>query len=207
MQKKITALLIDDDNVALSLLKSLLEETDAFSRIITTTQSQMAISICEEEKPDVLFLDIEMPHIDGFELLEKIRGYVQEVVFVTAHSDYALKAIKASCLHYILKPPDREKIKSIIQRLEEKSFIDNSLRKLYNGKLAFYRKYYNLFNTLTEREKLTLKLTVLGLTNKEIGRDLNISPFTVKTHRQNIYRKLDTTNILDLIQFVEVFLV
>lgn len=205
MPENFTALLVDDEQPALNLLKTLLNEAKVFSKILTTTKPQTAISICEKEKPNVLFLDVEMPQLDGFELLEKINGYIPEVVFVTAHSHYAIQAIKVSCLHYILKPPDREEIKSIIYRLREKSFVDNKLRKLHYEKISFYKENYQLFNTLTEREKEALQLIVQGLTNKQIGKELNISSLTVKTHRQNIYRKLGASHIQDLVQFVEVF--
>jgi len=208
MPEKLTALLVDDEQPALDLLQQLLEETQAFSEIKTTTLPEEAVTVCQQTPPDVLFLDVEMPLLNGFELLKKIHqnGRSPQVVFITGHSNYALKAIKVACLHYILKPPDIDDIHEIIQRLKEKNLADNKLKRLCIERLTFFENHYTKFNYLSNREKVTLEFVAKGFTNKQIGEKLNISPFTVKSHRQNIHKKLGTTHPHELILYSEVFM-
>lgn len=208
MAQVLTALIVDDEQPALDLLANLLNQTKEFSSIRTTTNTYIALELVESIMPDVLFLDIEMPEMNGFDLLKKIHqnGYSPQVVFVTGHANYALKAIKVACLHYLLKPPDIDDIYEIIKRLKEKNLSDNKIKKIGIERLAFFNNHYKKFNALSNREKTILYLLTEGFTNKQIGKKLNISSLTVKTHRQNIIKKLGTTNPGELYRFVEVFM-
>ena len=79
-------------------------------------------------KPDVVFLDIEMPGMNGFQLLEKMEEFDFEVIFVTAYDEYMLNALRISALDYLLKPVDTEELKNALTRLRKKiSMHENSL--------------------------------------------------------------------------------
>lgn len=89
----------------------------------------------QEYKPNLLFLDIEMPLMNGFELLEKFPDHTFEVIFVTAYDHYAIKAIKYSALDYLLKPVDIEELKNAVQRFIQKQETGQSQKPLYENLL------------------------------------------------------------------------
>jgi two-component system LytT family response regulator len=75
-----------------------------------------ALQSLNEQKPQILFLDIEMPHMNGFELLEKLPDIDFELIFTTSYDQYAIKAIRFSALDYLLKPIDWEELKKAVQK-------------------------------------------------------------------------------------------
>jgi two-component system LytT family response regulator len=105
MQNEITAILVDDEIKALSMLGSKLNELFPQIRILEKINDPAkAIKKINELKPQLLFLDINMPNYNGFELLQHIYDPIFEIVFVTAYDNYALDAIKHAAAGYVLKP-------------------------------------------------------------------------------------------------------
>src|SRR5690606_16785206 len=70
--------------------------------------------------PEIVFLDINMPEMNGFDMLEQVRNHSFEIVFCTAHDQFAIKAFKFAAINYLLKPVDPDDLKTTIQRIEEK---------------------------------------------------------------------------------------
>ncbi|WP_343329451.1 LytTR family DNA-binding domain-containing protein [Polaribacter staleyi] len=116
----ITAIIVDDEISNLKGLQRKMTKLFPEIEIIATHQNpEEAIVSIEKNKPDILFLDVEMPRIDGFELLSKLREINFQVIFVTAFSEYAIEAFKKSAIGYILKPIDDEDlIKSVLKAKE-----------------------------------------------------------------------------------------
>ena len=109
------AIIVDDEIIGIKTLKLLLEENTKGIRIVaTTTEPEEGISLIEDYKPDVVFLDISMPTMNGFELIEKLRYKNFKLVFTTAHNDYAIKAIKQKAADYLLKPIDIEELQACV---------------------------------------------------------------------------------------------
>src|SRR5512145_2399460 len=103
----IKVIIIDDEKLVVDSIELLLNEYCKDVTIIgKCTSYEEGIKLINQQKPDVLLLDIEMPFGTGFDLLEKFTVIDFEVIFITAYSQYALKAIKYSALDYILKPID-----------------------------------------------------------------------------------------------------
>lgn len=112
------ALIIDDENAARILLKDLLEPYSLIITLIGEADCGMqAISLIERQKPDLLFLDIEMPDINGFDLLSRL-SYQPLVVFTTAYEQYAVSAFEENSIDYLLKPIEEKRMKQCIQKLE-----------------------------------------------------------------------------------------
>lgn len=104
---KITAILVDDEISNLKGLQKKIESLFVEIEILGTYQKpEEAIVAIEEKQPDLLFLDIEMPRINGFELLSQLCTVNFQVIFVTAYSEYAIKAFKKDAIDYVLKPID-----------------------------------------------------------------------------------------------------
>ncbi|MGR3810086.1 LytR/AlgR family response regulator transcription factor [Jiulongibacter sp. NS-SX5] len=112
-------LIIDDERLARNELKRLLEEFPRINIIGEAANADEAIPMIEEMNPDLLFLDIQMPGKDGFELLEALEDRVPDVIFTTAYDEYALKAFEFNALDYIMKPIDTSRLAEAIQRVEE----------------------------------------------------------------------------------------
>ncbi len=123
----ISALIIDDDQLSREWLKDLLNKH--FSDVVVTAlckngaEGIKAINRCQ---PDLIFLDIEMPGMNGFEMLKKLPSLQNEVIFITAHNQYAINAIRFSALDYLLKPVRPamlvEAVTRAITKIREKKF-------------------------------------------------------------------------------------
>ncbi len=116
----IRALIVDDEFHAREEMEALLAETGAIEIIGTCGNSIDALKMVNRLRPDVLFLDIQMPVINGFELLNMINADIMpHVVFVTAYDRYSLKAFEEKTLDYLLKPVDGERLAKTIAKLQQ----------------------------------------------------------------------------------------
>lgn len=113
------AIVIDDSRLARNELKRMLKEFDQVQVIGEAANSDEARESIEANKPDIIFLDIQMPGKDGFQLLEELDE-VPEVIFTTAYDEYALKAFEFNALDYIQKPVQKERLAGALSRIAEK---------------------------------------------------------------------------------------
>lgn len=124
-----TAVLIDDERNALDVLSSQLDKYCPQVTIKKKCQSgEEGIKAILELKPDLVFLDIEMPKINGFEVLNQTKGHACKVIFTTAYDQFAIKAFKYSAVDYLLKPIDIEELKLAIQKISHQSQNDINSR-------------------------------------------------------------------------------
>src|SRR6188508_1654436 len=113
----ITATIVDDEPYSCETLATLLERYCPDVKVLDICYSAAsALKSINEQKPQLLFLDIEMPYMNGFELLEKLPVIDFELVFTTSYDQYAIKAIRFSALDYLLKPIDREELQKAVQK-------------------------------------------------------------------------------------------
>lgn len=113
------ALLIDDERLARQELKSLLAPYSEIQVVGEANNAETAIESIKLLKPDVIFLDIQMPGKNGFELLEEISG-LPEVVFVTAYDEYAIRAFEINALDYLLKPVQPNRLAETVKKILNK---------------------------------------------------------------------------------------
>lgn len=113
------ALVIDDSRLARNELKRLLKDFDNVQIVGEASNAMEAIEKIENDKPDLIFLDIQMPGKDGFELLEEL-DYIPEVVFTTAYDEYAIKAFEFNALDYLLKPIQKDRLAGALSKISEK---------------------------------------------------------------------------------------
>lgn len=111
-------ILIDDEQIALGRLKRLLSNFEGtFDLIGETMNGHEGIQKIESLKPDLIFLDIEMPLMTGFEMLSRLT-YMPLVVFVTAYDQYAIKAFEENSIDYLLKPVEKERLLKTVEKLK-----------------------------------------------------------------------------------------
>jgi len=117
----IRTVLIDDESNSLEMMEWLLKTYCPQVQIeAMCNAASKGIEAINKYKPDVVFLDIEMPHMNGFDMLEQFDKLSFDVVFCTAYDQFAIKAFKYSALNYLLKPVDPEDLKETIRRIEER---------------------------------------------------------------------------------------
>jgi len=117
----IRAAIVDDEPLARRRIRNLLRGEPDVEVIAECANGKEAIDSLEESPPDLLFLDIQMPEIDGFDVLQAIGvGRVPAVIFVTAYDQFALRAFEAHALDYLLKPFDDERFEAALQRARER---------------------------------------------------------------------------------------
>lgn len=118
MTKHYKALLVDDERLSRNDLNLLLEQHKNITVIGEAPNGEEALQKVKELKPDLVFLDIQMPGMNGFDVLEHINPEIN-VIFVTAFDEYALRAFEVNALDYLLKPVNPERLKQSIERLEQ----------------------------------------------------------------------------------------
>ena len=124
--KKIKTIIIDDERLAREELKHLLSNHDDIEVIGTAQNGLEGIKICQETSPDLIFLDISMPGMDGFEMLQKME-HIPNVIFVTAFDEFASKAFDVKALDYILKPIDPIRLEEAIQKIKSKDDFESQV--------------------------------------------------------------------------------
>lgn len=144
-------MIIDDEESTVNVVKLLLEkQVPEVSHISTAIGAVQGMEAIKQYAPALIFLDIEMPLLNGFQILEQFPDHDFEVIFITAYDHYAIKAIKYSALDYLLKPIDGGELKQAVVRYIEKK-ASASLEK---------EKYRNLLHNLHEEKVSNYRLAV-----------------------------------------------
>jgi len=142
----IKAVLIDDESHCLGTLEIMLKEYCATVQIVNKCRSAAdGFEAIEKNKPDLVFLDIEMPGKNGFEMLEQFNAVPFAIIFTTSYDQYAIKAIRFSALDYLLKPINPDELVRAVKRVEEQKQLPgtdqfNLLLNLLQNKEPRYNK-------------------------------------------------------------------
>jgi two-component system LytT family response regulator len=112
----IRVLLSDDETLARERLRSLLQEEEGLEIVAECGDGKSAIATIEREHPDLVFLDIQMPEVDGFGVVQHLRDAMPLTIFVTAYDRYAMKAFEVHALDYLLKPVGKERLTAAVER-------------------------------------------------------------------------------------------
>jgi two-component system LytT family response regulator len=117
--KKIRTMIVDDEDLARQVLREFLSQHPEIEVVAECANGFQAVKCAAELEPDLLFLDIQMPKLDGFEVLELI-GANRAVIFVTAYDTFAIRAFEVHAVDYLLKPVSAERFNAALQRAEER---------------------------------------------------------------------------------------
>jgi two-component system LytT family response regulator len=124
-----TAIIVDDEEHCCEVLHSLIKKYCTDVQVVTFCFSgRDAIALLQKQKIDIIFLDIEMPGMNGFEFLEQCPVSNFEIIFTTAYNEYAIRAIRHSALDYLLKPVDKDELIQAVNRAKEQKSLKASLR-------------------------------------------------------------------------------
>jgi DNA-binding NarL/FixJ family response regulator len=201
--------LADDHTVVRKGLRMLLESYPDFVVVADAADGRQAVALVEEHRPDVVVMDVAMPVLNGIEAARQISAKLPQVaiVFLSMHSDesYVLKALKAGARAYLLKDSaEYDLINAVKAVTEGKAFFSPAISKMlvedYMREMRV-RGVDDSYELLTTREREILQLLAEGNSNKEVAAVLNLSLYTVETHRGNILQKLNLHSTAELILY------
>lgn len=207
--KTIRILLADDHTVVRKGLRLLLENQAGFHVIADAADGREALALAELHTPDVVVMDVAMPILNGIEAARQITAKLPQtaIVFLSMHSDegYVLKALKAGARAYLLKDSaENDLISAVIAVSEGKAFFSPAISKMlvedYIRQMQD-RQMEDSYELLTTRERAVLQLLAEGKSNKEAAAILNLSLYTIETHRGNILQKLNLHSGAELILY------
>jgi len=207
--KHIRILLADDHTVVRKGLRLLLENQPGFVVIAEAANGREAVALADEHKPDAVVMDVGMPILNGIEAARQITNNLPEtaVVFLSMHSDeaYVLKALKAGGRAYLLKDSAEHDLINAIKAVREgKAFFSPAISKMLVEDYVRQMRERHLedsYELLTTREREVLQLLAEGRNNKEVAAILNVSMYTIETHRGNIFQKLNLHNGAELVLY------
>jgi DNA-binding NarL/FixJ family response regulator len=194
----ISVVVVDDHAVVRSGLRSMLDGSE-IEIVAEASNGQQAVTATLDYNPDVVLMDIRMVNTDGLAALERIRDEAPDtrVIMLSTYDNptYVARSVALGAKDYVLKGTSREELIERIRRVaaDEAPSTDSMLHTVRE---AMAKRRGNLAEDipLTNRETQVLRHIALGLSNREIGRSLEISIETVKEHVQNILRKIDATD-------------
>jgi DNA-binding NarL/FixJ family response regulator len=209
MTSSIRILLADDHTVMRSGLRLLLERQPNLTVVGEAADGREAVTLAALEEPDVVVMDIAMPHLNGVEAARQIVANNPHiaVAILSMHSDesYVIRSLKAGARAYLLKDSaEADLIEAIHAIRAGKSFFSPAVTRILKedymrqlGKMDAEDSY----ELLTNREREVLQLVAEGKSNKEVANFLNLSLYTVETHRTHMLQKLNLHSVPELILY------
>lgn len=157
------AIAIDDEKDALEMLEWIIKKNCPQVELVALCDSPLeGIEKIKALKPDLVFLDIEMPQLNGFDMLERLGQYDFEVVFTTAYNQFAIKALKICALDYLLKPIDAEELKETVSRAGARK------KQITNQQLEMLMSYVKPEKPRVRRVALTVSDHLLFVDTNDI---------------------------------------
>jgi two-component system, NarL family, response regulator NreC len=207
--KRISVLLADDHLVVRKGLRSILERQPGIQVVGEAADGHEAVALAETLSPEVVIMDITMPHLNGIDAAAQIvkRNPKLGVIILSVHSDetYILRALNSGARGYLLKDSaETDLVKAVDTVAQGKPFFSPAIAEtLLEDYMRFLqqRNLQDSYDLLTDREKEILQLLAEGKANKEIAGLLNLSVYTVETHRSNLMQKLGLHNTAEIVLY------
>ena len=213
MTKKVRVILADDHKLVRAGIKSLLESSGGISVIGEADNGREVIKLTEQLNPDIVFLDIAMPELNGLQAAEKIIKDFPDVAIaiLSMHLDeeYVIQALKAGASGYLLKDSAPGELKTAVETISKgkiyispaipREMIDEYQRRLKTASSP--EEVLTSTDILSTRQKEVLQLIAEGNSTREIAEKLFISVKTVETHRSQIMKKLGIKDIPGLVKY------
>ena len=196
MSDRLHIALIDDDAGVLDALRSYLARQSMRTSIFEAAKEFLE-ALDRREQFDCVVSDVRMPGMSGLDLMKQLsdRGYAGPVILITGHGDVdmAVAAIKNGAFDFIEKPFDEARLLASIRQGAERT-------RQTKSEAAELDELQARFDNLSVRQREVMELAVAGLSSKEIGIRLNISPKTVENHRAWVMERMGARNVADLIR-------
>lgn len=206
---RLKLLIADDHGVVRKGLRLLLEQYAELEVVGEAANGRDAVRLAAELSPDIAIVDVAMPLLNGIEAAEQIRKTNPQVgvIILTMHADesYILRALNAGVKGYLLKESAEEDLLRAVKAVSQgkpffspaitETLLEDYMRVLKQDGLS------DTFDLLTAREKEVLQLLAEGKTNKEVASILDVSLYTVESHRTNFMQKLNLHNTAEIVLY------
>lgn len=205
----VRVLLADDHGVVRKGLRFLLEHQTGIEVVGEASDGREALRLSEALSPDVVVMDIAMPNLNGIDATAQIvkRNPKTGVIILSMYSDesYLVRALTAGAKGYLMKDAAELDVVRAVQAVSEgkpffspaiaQTLLEDYMRKLQQENLQ------DSYELLTDREKEILQLLAEGKSNKDVATLLNLSPYTVETHRTHLMQKLNLHNTAEIVLY------
>jgi len=207
--KKVRILLADDHTLMRAGLRALLERQPNLEVVAEAEDGRQTVELASTHTPDVVVMDIVMPHFNGVEATRQIvsKHPIISVVILSMYSDesYVMLALEAGARAYLLKDSVVPDLLRAIEAVSQgKSFFSPKIGRILAEEYVRARKqkrFADSHELLTPREREALQLLAEGKTNKDVATALNISVYTAETHHRNILQKLNLHSSAELVLY------
>ena len=206
---KIRLLIADDHGVVRKGLRLLLEQYDELAVIGEAADGREAVRLAEELKPDIVIIDVAMPLLNGIDAAAQVlkNDANRGVIILTMHADeaYLLRALDVGVKGYLLKETAEQDLLRAIKVVSQgRPFFSSAITETLLEDYMRVVKQQGLSNTyelLASREKEVLQLLAEGKSNKEVAAILDLSLYTVESHRTNLMQKLNLHNTAEIVLY------
>jgi RNA polymerase sigma factor (sigma-70 family) len=205
----IRILLADDHGIVRQGLRAVISRDPELEVVGESADGRETVRLAEALDPAVVIMDIGMPHLNGIEATAQIvkRSAKTSVIILSMHADetYLLRALSAGAKGYLLKDSaEVDLVRAIHAVAQGRTFfspaITGTLLEDYVRNMQ-QRNLQDSWDLLTEREKEVLQLIAEGMSNKEVATALDLSTYTVETHRNNLMQKLNLHNTAEIVLY------
>ncbi|MCH7612531.1 MAG: response regulator transcription factor [Candidatus Marinimicrobia bacterium] len=209
---EITVLVVEDHTIVRQGIVSLINKEDDITIVGEADDGRQAIKLCREKKPNIIVMDLAMPHLNGIETTQIVKKECPKtnIIILSMYSEeeYIFKAIDAGASGYLTKKNAAEDLIKAIRAVRDgKTFFSPEVSKTVMNSYHLMMKKYGTLDEVSEKKKLTsrelevLQLIAEGYTSKKISEKLHISTNTVQRHREKIMRKTGIHNVAGLTRY------
>ncbi|TNF40970.1 MAG: response regulator transcription factor [Cytophagales bacterium] len=205
MDKK-SIVIVDDHQMIIDGLSRIIQEIPGFELLTTYHDPIEALKKIPIWNPDILLVDLEMPSLNGLELIRRLKQDFPELktILLTMHLDRATvkEALSLKVNAYILKNLDEFELRIALEKVsKDQNYYSSPVTEVLNSKSRQIQKTSNSqIDELSNREREVLKLIAEAFSTKEIADQLSLEVSTIETHRKSIMRKLNTRNVAGLVR-------